>query len=38
MVKVYVMLILSGAKELGDVPEKWRGEVKKALEGKNEDR
>lgn len=38
MVKVYVMLILSGAKELGDVPEKWRDEVKKALEAENEDR
>ena len=38
MVKIYVMLILSGAKSLDDVPEKWRDEVTKALEGKNEDR
>lgn len=38
MVKIYVMLILSGAKELGDVPEKWREEVRRALEGKDEDR
>ena len=38
MVKIYVMLILSGAKSLDDVPEKWRDEVRKVLEGKNEDR
>lgn len=38
MVKVYVMLILSGAKKLEDVPEKWRSDVEEVLEGKNEDR
>lgn len=38
MVKIYVMLILSGTKSLDNVPEKWRDEVRKVLEGKNEDR
>ncbi len=37
MVKVYVMLILSGKKALDDVPGRWRDEVQKVLEGKNED-
>lgn len=37
MVKVYVMLILSGKKVLDDVPKRWRDEVQKVLEGKNED-
>ena len=32
------MLILSGTKSLDNVPEKWRDEVRKVLEGKNEDR
>lgn len=36
MVKIYVMLILSGIKSLDDVPEKWRDDVRKVLEGKNE--
>ncbi len=37
MVKIYVMLILSGTKSLDNVPEKWRDEVRKVLDGKNED-
>lgn len=37
MVKIYVMLILTGKKALDDVPERWRDEVQKVLEGKNED-
>lgn len=37
MVKIYVMLILSGVKALGDVPERWRDEVKRVLEAENED-
>lgn len=37
MKKLYVMLILSGAKTLEDVPEKWRSDVEKALEEMNED-
>lgn len=37
MVKIYVSLILSGIKSIDDVPEKWRGQVRAALEEKNED-
>ena len=33
MVKVYVSLIRKGLMTIDDVPEKWREEVRKALEG-----
>ena len=33
MVKVYVSLIKKGLMTIDDVPEKWREEVRKALEG-----
>lgn len=32
MVKLYVKRIREGKMTLGDVPEKWREEVRKALE------
>lgn len=36
MAKMYYKLIKSGKKSLEDVPVKWRNEVQKMLEGKNE--
>ena len=33
MVKIYVYMIKSGKMTIEDVPDKWREEVRKALEG-----
>lgn len=33
MIKIYVYMIKSGKMSLEDVPDKWREDVKKALEG-----
>lgn len=32
MAKIYYNLIMAGKKDIGDVPLKWRDEVKKMLE------
>lgn len=34
MVKIYVKRILAGQMTIDEVPEKWREEVRKALENK----
>ena len=36
MAKIYYNLIMAGKKTLDDVPLKWRDEVRKMLEGANE--
>lgn len=37
MAKIYYNLIKAGKKTIDDVPLRWRDEVRKMLEGENED-